>query len=74
MLERSHWWLAALVIFLGTVFPVVILSIFGIESDAGLTFFALCILACILAVATYGIWVATQAFARDHEASKRRRS
>lgn len=70
MLERSHWWLAAAVILLGTALPFAINSIFGIESDAGFAFFVLC----ALAAAGYGIWVATKAFARHDDARKRRRS
>ena len=35
MLERSHWWLAAAVILIGTMVPFAVNETFGIEPDAG---------------------------------------
>jgi hypothetical protein len=74
MLERSHWWLAAAVILIGTMVPFAVNETFGIEPDAGFVFFIWCALAAAVVAAGYGIWVATKAFARHDEASKRRRS
>ncbi len=69
MLERSHWWLAAAVILIGTMVPFAVNETFGSEPDAGFVFFIWCALA-----AGYGIWVAIKAFARHDEASKPGRS
>jgi hypothetical protein len=74
MLERSHWWLAAAVILIGTMVPFAVNETLGSEPDAGFVFFIWCALAAAVVAAGYGIWVATKAFARHDEASKRRRS
>ena len=39
MLERSHWWLAAAAILIGTMVPFAVNETFGIEPDAGFVFF-----------------------------------
>jgi hypothetical protein len=74
MLERSHWWLAAAVILIGTMIPFAVNETFGIEPDAGFVFFLWCALAAALLAAGYGIWVAIKAFAQHDEASKPGRS
>src|SRR3981189_1418923 len=61
MLERSHWWLAAAVILIGTMVPFAVSETFGIEPDAGFVFFIWCGRAAALVAAGYGIWVATKA-------------
>jgi hypothetical protein len=67
MLERSHGWLAATVILIGTGIPFAINSIIGSEADAGFALFVWCALAAALAAAGYGIWLAIKAFARHDD-------
>jgi len=67
MLERSHWWLAAAVILIGTIVPFAVSETFRMEPDAGFIFFVWCALAAALVAAGYGIWVAINAFARHQE-------
>jgi hypothetical protein len=74
MHERSHWWLAAAVILIGTIVPFAVNETFGTEPDAGFVFFVWCAVAAALIAAGYGVWVAIKAFARHDEASKRDRS
>jgi hypothetical protein len=74
MLERSHWWLAAAVILIGTMVPFAVNETFGIEPDAGFALFVWFALAAALLAAGYGIWVAIKAFARHDKASKPGRS
>jgi hypothetical protein len=69
MLERSHWWLAAGAILIGTMVPFAVNETFGIEPDAGFVFFVWCALAAALLAAGYGR-VAIKAFARHDEGSK----
>jgi hypothetical protein len=74
MLERSHWWLAAAVILIGTMVPFAVNETLGIEPDVGFALFVWCALAAVVAAVGYGIWLATKALARRDEVSKHRRS
>ena len=66
MLERSHWWLAAIVILIGTGIPFAVNEIFGVEPDAGFVFFVWCAIAAAVVAAAYGIWlVATRRWSRS---------
>jgi hypothetical protein len=51
MLERSHWWLAATVILIGTMVPFAVNETFGIEADTGFALFVRCALAAAIAAA-----------------------
>ena len=65
MLERSHWWLAAAVILIGTGIPFAVNETFGVDPDAGFVFFVWCAIAAAVVAAAYGIWlVATRRSSR----------
>jgi hypothetical protein len=73
MRERSHWWLAAVVVFLGAVFPVAIFSLFGIEPDRGLVPLALCAALAAVAACAYWAWVMIRPHPRRGEDEERDR-
>ena len=74
MRQRSHWWLAAVVVFLGAVFPVAIFSLFGIEPERGWLPLALCAVVAAIAACAYWAWIMIKPPSRRDEHEERERS